>query len=172
MGYQFKPIDLSSAVHEDEADRFGAGQYVLFNQFEDSSKYWILNDSNYAPTSKIKGSPAASTFLFGGSNRGHSYRQSKSVSFKFDFTSQINNRHELKTGINYRSDNLDERNFTVLYDNQEYRVPTILPENDSPSHNYYNNTAVFFSGYLQDKIEYENFITNLGIRYDLSLIHI
>ena len=37
MGYQFKPIDLNSAVHEDEADRFGAGQYVLFNQFEDNN---------------------------------------------------------------------------------------------------------------------------------------
>ena len=56
--------------------------------------------------------------------------------------------------------------FSILYDNQEYRIPTILPENDSPSHNHYNNNAVFFSGYIQDKIEYDNFITNVGIRYD------
>ena len=166
MGYQFKPIDLNSAVNEDEADRFGSDGYIFYNFFEDSSKYWLLNGSDYAPTSRIKGSPASTTFLFGGSNRGHSYRQSKSLSFKFDFTSQVNNRHEIKTGINFRTDNLDERNFTVLYDNQEYRVPTILPENDSPSHNHYNNTATFFSGYLQDKIEYENFITNVGVRYD------
>ena len=166
MGYQFKPIDLSSSVHEDEAGRFGLDNYVLHNQFEDSSKYWILNGSDYAPTSRIKGSPASSTFLFGGSNRGHSYRKSNSMSFKFDFTSQVNNRHEIKTGINYRSDKLDERNFSVLYDNQEYRVPTILPENDSPSHSHYNNVATFFSGYLQDKIEYDNFITNIGVRYD------
>ena len=166
MGYQFKPIDLSSSVHEDEAGRFGLNNYVFHNQFEDSSKYWILNGSDYAPTSRIKGSPASSTFLFGGSNRGHSYRKSNSMSFKFDFTSQVNNRHEIKTGINYRSDKLDERNFSVLYDNQEYRVPTILPENDSPSHSHYNNVATFFSGYLQDKIEYDNFITNIGVRYD------
>ena len=111
-------------------------------------------------------SSTSSTFLFGGSNRGHSYRKSNSMSFKFDFTSQVNNRHEIKTGINYRSDKLDERNFSVLYDNQEYRVPTILPENDSPSHSHYNNVATFFSGYLQDKIEYDNFITNIGVRYD------
>ena len=103
MGYQFKPIDLSSSVHEDEAGRFGLNNYVFHNQFEDSSKYWILNGSDYAPTSRIKGSPASSTFLFGGSNRGHSYRKSNSMSFKFDFTSQVNNRHEIKTGINYRS---------------------------------------------------------------------
>ena len=56
---------------------------------------------------------------------------------------------------------MDERNFSVLYDNQEYRVPTILPENDSPSHSHYNNTSTFFSGYVQDKIEYDNFITNI-----------
>ena len=166
MGYQFKPIDLSSAIHRDDADRFGAGQYVLYDQFENLSRYWILNNSNYSPSSRIKGSPTSSTFSFGGSNTGHSYRKSKSLSLKFDFTSQINNRHEIKTGVNFRQDNLDERNFSVLFDNQVYRVPTILPENDSPSHNYYNNTAKFFSGYVQDKIEYENFITNIGIRFD------
>ncbi|MEA1881179.1 MAG: TonB-dependent receptor, partial [Candidatus Marinimicrobia bacterium] len=165
-GYQFKPIDLRTAIHEDDASRFGSGQYVLYNKFEDGDKYWILNDSEYVPTSRIKGSPASSTFSFGGSNRGHSYRESNSFSFKFDFTSQITNRHELKTGINFRSDKLDERNFTVLYDNQVYRVPTILPENDSPSHSHYNNTATFFSGYVQDKIEYNHFITNVGIRFD------
>jgi outer membrane receptor protein involved in Fe transport len=132
----------------------------------DSSKYWILNEHEYAPSSRIKGSPSSPTFLFGGSNRGHSYRKSNSLSFKFDFTSQINNRHEIKAGINYRSDKLDERNFSILFDNQEYRIPTILPENDSPSHSHYNNKSVFLSGYIQDKIEYDNFITNIGIRYD------
>ena len=166
MGYQFKPIDLKSAVHEEDESRFGSGQYVLYNEFESGSKYWILNNSEYVPSSRIKGSPTSSTFSFGGSNHGHSYRKSNSLSFKFDFTSQVTNRHEVKTGINFRSDHLDERNFTVLFDNQVYRVPTILPENDSPSHNYYNNTATFFSAYLQDKIEYDHFITNVGVRFD------
>ena len=166
MGYQFKPIDLSSSMDKDEAERFGSNKYVLHNYFEDSSKYWILNEHDYAPTSRIKGSPSSPTFLFGGSNRGHSYRKSNSISFKFDFTSQINNRHEVKAGVNYRSDKLDERNFSILFDNQEYRTPTILPENDSPSHSHYNNKSLFLSGYIQDKIEYDNFITNIGIRYD------
>ena len=166
MGYQFKPIDLSSSVHEDDASRFGTGQYVLHNMFEDGDKYWILNNSDYVPTSRIKGSPTSSTFSFGGSNRGHAYRKSNSIVFKFDFTSQVTNRHEIKTGINFRNDNLDERNFTVLYDNQVYKVPTILPVNDSPSHNHYKNIATFFSGYIQDKIEYNHFITNVGIRFD------
>lgn len=165
-GYQFKPIDLSTAVHENDAGRFGSGQYVLYNEFEDGDRYWILNESEYVPTSRIKGSPTSSTFSFGGSNRGHSYRKSSSFSFKFDFTSQLTNRHELKTGINFRNDQLDERNFSVLYDNQTYRTPTILPENDSPSHSHYNNTSTFFSAYLQDKIEYNHFITNVGVRFD------
>ncbi|MAP70897.1 MAG: TonB-dependent receptor [Candidatus Marinimicrobia bacterium] len=166
MGYQFKPINLNSAEHENDESRFGSGQYVLYNQFDNGSKYWILNNSKYVPTSRIKGSPASSTFSFGGSNRGHSYRKSKSLAFKLDYTNQLTNRHALKTGVNFRRDNLDERNFTVLYDNQVYRVPTILPENDSPSHNHYNNTATFFSGYIQDKIEYNDFITNVGVRFD------
>ena len=63
--------------------------------------------------------------------------------------------------------NLNERIFSVLYDDNTYRIPTIGPENASPSHSYYSEDAIFFSGYIQDKLEYENFIMNVGIRYDL-----
>ncbi|MFQ6612278.1 MAG: carboxypeptidase-like regulatory domain-containing protein [Fidelibacterota bacterium] len=164
--YQFRPVDLQSAVHEDEAKRFGSDAYVLYNKDEDGNKYYLLPNSKYVPTSRIRGSAASATFEFGGSQNAHVYRQSNSLGFKFDFTSQVTKKHELKTGINFRDDILDERDFTVIYDNQEYLQPTILPANNSPYHNHYNNQALFFSAYLQDKIEYEHFITNVGIRYD------
>ncbi len=164
--YQFQPIDLSSAIHEDEADRFGSGAYILYNTDEDGNTFYTLPNSKYVPSSKIKGSPASTTFVFGGTHTGHAYRLSHSYGLKFDLTSQITNRHEIKTGISFRNDNLDERNFTVLYDNQQYIVPTILAENNSPRHNRYENSALFLSGYIQDKIEYDNFVTNAGIRYD------
>ncbi len=164
--YQFRPVDLSSAVHQDEASRFGSDAYVLYNLDEDGNKYYLLPNSKYVPTSRIRGSATSATFVFGGSQHGHVYRKSNSFGFKFDFTSQVTKRNEMKTGINFRDDLLDERNFTVLYDNQEYLQPTILPANNSPFHNHYNNQALFFSAYIQDKIEYDHFITNVGIRYD------
>lgn len=162
-GFQFKRIDLSEAVKSSEAV---ANEYLIYTVTSEGLTEYTLQNSNYVPTTRIKGSPTSATFSFGGSQRGHSYRKSNSRGFKFDFTSQVTTRHEMKTGVSFREDDLDERNFTVLYDNQRYRVPTILPENDSPSHNYYTSKAQFFSAYLQDKLEYQNFVMNLGVRYD------
>ena len=97
---------------------------------------------------------------------GHTYRVSNSVGGKFDFTIQMNDRHELKTGFSFRKDILEERNFSILY-NYNYRQPTVLPENESPYHVYYNKEALQYSAYIQDKMEYSSMIMNLGVRYDV-----
>jgi outer membrane receptor protein involved in Fe transport len=122
-------------------------------------------DQRYVNTDYINTEPTSATFLFGGTQMGHTYRVSSSVGGKFDFTSQINNNHEIKTGLSFRSDNLNERNLQVLY-NQNYDEPTVLPENKSPYHVYYDKDALQYSGYIQDKMEYSSMIMNLGIRYD------
>jgi outer membrane receptor protein involved in Fe transport len=123
-------------------------------------------DPRYVPTTRVRGTPTSATFNFGGMQMGHNYRDSESRGGRFDFTSQINLRHEIKTGVMARIDDLNETIFTVLYDNQEYREPTVKPANESPSHVFYDNEAIFFSGYVQDKIEYEDMIINAGVRYD------
>ena len=96
---------------------------------------------------------------------GHTYRESKSVGGKFDFTSQISSNHEIKTGFSFRNDNLVERNLQVLYD-QNYDEPTVLNENRSPYHIFYDKDAVQYSAYIQDKMEYSSMIMNIGVRYD------
>jgi outer membrane receptor protein involved in Fe transport len=123
-------------------------------------------DPRYVPTTRIRGTPSSATFLFGGTQMGHVYRDSKSFGGKLDFTSQINARHEVKAGVSARLDNLKERNFTILYDNNEYTQPTVKPENQSPTHTFYDREAIFFSAYAQDKIEYNNMVVNAGLRYD------
>jgi outer membrane receptor protein involved in Fe transport len=128
--------------------------------FEDST------DHRYVPTTRVVGSPTSVTFNFGGTQMGHTYRNSSSLGGKFDFTSQINMRHEIKTGVSARRDILEERNFAVLYDNQQYKEPTVLPENESPSHIFYDREALSLSAYFQDKIEYEDMIVNAGVRWD------
>ncbi len=123
-------------------------------------------DPRYVSTTKADPPPFTGTFQFGGMSMGHTYRKSESIGLKADYTNQINARHEFKTGINYRRDNLRERNFIVLYDNFLYPRPTVLGENESPAHTYYDKQATFFSAYAQDKIEYNDMIINAGLRYD------
>jgi outer membrane receptor protein involved in Fe transport len=122
-------------------------------------------DERYVNTDYINTEPTSATFLFGGTQMGHTYRVSSSVGGKFDFTTQVNDNHEIKTGLSYRSDNLNERNLEVLY-NQNYDEPTVLPENKSPYHVYYEKDALQYSAYIQDKMEYSSMIMNLGVRFD------
>ena len=122
-------------------------------------------DPNYVRTDWINTEPSSATFAFGGTQMGHSYRKSNSVGGKFDFNSQVTSKHEIKIGTSVRIDNLTEENYTVLY-NDQYRTPTVLPINESPYHNLYDDEATFLSGYIQDKIEYANMIMNVGLRYD------
>ena len=128
--------------------------------------YEDTTDSRYVSTDYINTEPTSATFLFGGTQMGHTYRVSNSLGGKFDFTIQMNDRHELKTGFSFRKDILEERNFSILY-NYNYRQPTVLPENESPYHVYYNKEALQYSAYIQDKMEYSSMIMNLGIRYDV-----
>jgi len=128
--------------------------------------YEDTTDSRYVSTDYINTEPTSATFLFGGTQMGHTYRVSNSVGGKFDFTIQMNDRHELKTGFSFRRDDLEERNFSILY-NYNYRQPTVLPENESPYHVYYKKEALQYSAYIQDKMEYSSMIMNLGVRYDV-----
>ena len=128
--------------------------------------YEDTTDSRYVSTDYINTEPTSATFLFGGTQMGHTYRVSNSVGGKFDFTIQMNDRHELKTGFSFRKDILEERNFSILY-NYNYRQPTVLPENESPYHVYYDKEALQYSAYIQDKMEYSSMIMNLGVRYDV-----
>tara|TARA_B100000427_G_scaffold90559_1_gene74798 strand:- start:1599 stop:4253 length:2655 start_codon:yes stop_codon:yes gene_type:complete len=125
-------------------------------------------DERYVNTDYINTEPVSATFLFGGTQMGHTYRTSSSVGGKFDFTTQLNDNHEIKTGLSFRSDNLNERNLTVLY-NQNYDEPTVLSENKSPYHVYYDKDALQYSAYIQDKMEYSSMIMNLGVRYDVFI---
>ncbi|MCA9731830.1 TonB-dependent receptor [candidate division KSB1 bacterium] len=132
----------------------------------DAYLYENPEDPRYVPTGRVVGTPASPYFVFGGMDMTHTYRDSKSIGAKFDITSQINARHELKSGVSFRQDNLQEENFTILYDGFRYREPTVLPRNGSPSHSYYDKNALFLSAYGQDKIEYKDMIVNAGVRYD------
>ncbi len=122
-------------------------------------------DSRYVPTDKIQGNPGGTTFGFGGTHMGHTNQQSKSYIVKFDMTSQLNKRHLIKFGAEGRLHELNNESFTILYDRIRYNQPTVLGL-DSPFHDKYIRYPQEISAYIQDKIEYDDMIINLGVRYD------
>ena len=140
----------------------------IFNSTTNYKQYLYEDpfDDRYVSSNRIIGSPPSTTFVFGGTQMGHYSRESFSKGSKFDFTNQITNKHEIKIGFSARLDNLVEDNYSILYDGYEYPEPTVLPANESPSHNFYDKRALIASSYIQDKIEYPDMIVNVGIRYD------
>lgn len=80
-----------------------------------------------------------------------------SYSLKFDITSQMNRYNMLKAGIQF-----DLTNSKVNYAS----VDEFLPSGRTASK--WNTTPYRFSAYVQDKLEFEGMIANLGVRMDMS----
>ncbi len=105
-------------------------------------------------------------FLFGGNQKSHIYEDARSLRTRFDFTRQFGIIHEARAGLDVQLHSLDRENFVVLFDGNRYRQPTVEPV-DNPSHDRYENQRVVeLSAYVQDKLEFDNFIINAGLRFE------
>ncbi len=105
------------------------------------------------------------TFLAGGTANSQYYQRSQTYGGKFDITSQINNNHEVKFGAQFKSHILDYESFTILRDSVSNIHPTI-PSLSTAYHDSYQKKPVEFSAYIQDKMEFDKLILNIGLRYD------
>jgi len=121
-------------------------------------------NSNYMPSDRIYRA-SNYTFLSGGTQNNHFYQRSTTIGAKLDLTSQLNNNHEFKFGLEYNSYKLDYENFLILRDLTTYLEPAIGPV-DGPNHDLYTKKPIIFSAYIQDKMEFEKLILNAGLRYD------
>jgi len=123
-------------------------------------------------------------FFTGGQQKGHSRRTMIDKSAKFDMTWQLNNRHSLKTGFSYVDHDLDNkysdiRNYysgqeeegEVYFDYERNKtiypnyIPVTFPDSSIYS-DIYSVKPYEFSGYIQDKMEFDEMVINVGIRYD------
>ena len=70
-----------------------------------------------------------------------------------------------KAGLEARIYELERENFTIQYDRDVYREPTV-PSPDSDLYDKYKKYPQMVSLYAQDKIEFTDVIINAGLRYD------
>ncbi|MFK7844790.1 MAG: carboxypeptidase-like regulatory domain-containing protein [Rhodothermales bacterium] len=140
-----------------------------FRQFvyEDPNDPRYVRDLSGIGDGTVIGFPG-SNFLFGGNQKGHINETSRSFRGKLDFTRQFGAIHETKAGIEAQLHSLDRRNFVVLFnENVLYRDGPTVPDVSTPSHDVYKDQQVLeLSGYIQDKLEFDNFIINAGLRYE------
>jgi len=123
-------------------------------------------------------------FSTGGQNKYHSERTMQDINAKLDFNWQISKNHNIKTGgayIYHELDNSSKEIRNVYYGSglemiTEYdsianiiRYPyyqaTTLPDSSVYS-DIYKQKPYEFSYYFQDKMEFDEMVINIGIRYD------
>lgn len=99
-------------------------------------------------------------FLMSGGGRGQDHSKYQSFKASFDLVSQINRNNEIKTGFDFSYTKFEERR-------EINHGATTEPYSESPGNWwYYDESPVTLSGYLQDKLEYEGMVANIGLRFD------
>jgi hypothetical protein len=83
---------------------------------------------------------------------------------KGDFTSQVTKRHLVKTGFSLTQHDLENEYYQLQFSDLDYRP--IVPETSSPYHVLYSAKPKEMAAYLQDKIEFNELIINIGLRWD------
>jgi len=103
-------------------------------------------------------------FSFWGNDVGRSKNFEKYYSLRLDLTSQIDKNNLFKTGFSGRWHNLEQDGYTLQFSQGTYRP--VIPDASSPYHTHYDAKPYEFAGYVQDKIEFNELIINVGLRFD------
>jgi outer membrane receptor protein involved in Fe transport len=157
-------------------------KFSYMKNFDGNYLYDNYLDSRYLHDQyAVSNGPGFST---GGQDKNYNKRTSEDYMAKFDMTYQANKNHIVKGGIVYTKHDIDQ--FWVLIRNkyagaidelaqtidpQTGRIyflkyePTIIT-NSSVYSDIYKVHPVEFSAYLQDKMEFESMVINVGLRYD------
>lgn len=118
---------------------------------------------NYFPFGYWPAAPSYASYQSTFSNNGLGMSDSRDTSslaiynVKFDLTSQLDDYNQIKTGLefNYTDNNV---NYGL--------IDSALTSNNNWSH--WHTFPIRASVYLQDKLEFEGMIANLGVRVDAS----
>ena len=108
---------------------------------------------------------SGAAYYTGGTQNWHFLHKTNTYTGKIDFTSQITDIHEIKTGIEFDYHTLNYQDIETIIDATTGFLPA-LPAPGSFNWNIYNNHPYQFAAYFQDKIELDYLIVNVGIRYD------
>ena len=147
------------------------GNYLYENPYD--SRY--ISD-NYSVSS--------SGFQTGGQDKSHYERYQKNLNVKYDIIWQAHKQHNLKSGFIFTTYDI-KNNPTVVrdikygtsdegwyaYDTLANRIvfkpyePEILPDS-SVKVDRFSKKPYEFSAYVQDKMEFDELVVNLGLRYD------
>ncbi len=112
----------------------------------------------------IYASTQPSDFRYWGNDPTRTTNITKYTSINADLTSQVTKRHLIKTGFSARLHDLSRENYNLQFSQVDYRP--IIPDKSSPYRTDYEAKPKEMAAYIQDKIEFNELIINIGLRFD------
>jgi outer membrane receptor for ferrienterochelin and colicin len=116
--------------------------------------------------------PTSYSFMNRGMDITHTTRSTSYWVGKVDLTSQMTSHHQIKVGSEVRLHELELHGFQIIEKTDPATGQVIepfqpaVPEVGSIYRHDYNRKPREISAYIQDKIEFNNIILNVGLRYD------
>ncbi|MBP6672001.1 MAG: TonB-dependent receptor, partial [Bacteroidetes bacterium] len=111
---------------------------------------------------EVKNNP--NDFSYWGNDVNRSKNNARYFSGSLDLTSQIDKYNLVKMGISGRMHDLEDDYYALQFSQINYRP--IVPDKSSAFHTYYTAKPYEFAAFIQDKLEFEELIINIGIRFD------
>lgn len=109
----------------------------------------------------------ANHFYYGGQHTGYYLSDHQTTTLKFDLTSQMTRSHQLRMGLETNFYRLHSNSIAIEMSQRTFWQPYIQPiSTQGHGHDEYVREPFDFAAYLQDKIELETIILQLGIRFD------
>ncbi|MEG8947118.1 TonB-dependent receptor [Rosettibacter firmus] len=139
----------------------------LASSFTTKFKQYVYEDpldNRYVKPDRMK-DVSGNAFLTGGTENWHFYHTTSTYTGKIDFTWQINNLHQIKSGFEYKYHNIEYKDFQIVIDATTNYKPS-LPQPGSFNYNIYKTNPYQLAAYMQDKIELEYLVVNIGVRFD------
>ncbi len=144
-------------------------RYFNFDRIGD--RYFDI-DGNDVDLSRLTAGPGRFSRI--GTNNYVEDRTTQTFILKGDITSQLNDIHQIKAGIEFQQDFIDRDAFSLQPAGEGDLTITPLPDTDGlgvpirdgRQREYYTRKPWLLSAFVQDRIEYESLIINAGLRFE------
>ncbi|MEK7249691.1 MAG: TonB-dependent receptor, partial [Bacteroidota bacterium] len=146
------------------ATTYFEGSGAWFSNREDSYVYEDPYDPRFPDYTRGLAT-GGSSFLTGGAENLHLHRESRYLGGKADLVSQITQEHQLKLGVEAKIHRIWIHNFGIRND----QSTNFKPQPAEFGSSQFAHTILRpqqYSAYIQDKMEFQDFIVNLGARFD------
>lgn len=125
--------------------------------------------------------PSPGQFQFNrvGTSNFRSFRETDSWKAKVEISSQMNAQHFVKAGVSIQADHVDFNEVSLqevtdanlldefnIPEDQRRFIQTFIPNINTRQNNVFEVNPLTLGAFVQDKMEFENFIVNVGLRLD------